>query len=87
MAASTTALYAVPRPTDGLAIASFVTAPCGLGLIPVILGHLALTRIRATGAQGSAFAIVGLVLGYLTLAVTVLVVIAVVAAVWWGTSR
>lgn len=75
-----------PARTDGLAVASFVCALCGFGLIPVVLGHVALARIRRTGDGGMGFAIVGLILGYTALAVAAVAVIAVAAAVLWGVN-
>jgi len=69
--------YAAPR-TNGLAIASLVLALCGLGLLPVIFGHVALGQIKRSGDQGSGFAIAGLVIGYLTL-VTVAIALLVIA--------
>lgn len=70
--------YAYPapqpaRPTSGLAIATFVLGLLGFAILPVILGHIALGIIRRTGQSGTAFAIVGLVLGYLAIAGWVLV--------------
>jgi hypothetical protein len=72
---------------DGVAIASFVTALCGLGVIPVVLGHVALGRIRRTGAEGTAFAVIGLVLGYAAIALGIVFFLIVGAAIWWGVSR
>lgn len=80
-------LYQAPAPaTDAAAIASFVTALCGLGLIPVVLGHLALGRIRRTGAGGTVLAVVGLVLGYTTLALGIVLLLVLGGAIWWGIS-
>lgn len=62
------ATAAIARPTDGLAITALVCGLLGLGLVAVIFGHIALGRIKSSGNAGSAFAIVGLVLGYLMLA-------------------
>jgi hypothetical protein len=43
----------------------------GLGSIcAVILGHLALRRLRRTGQAGRAMAVIGLVLGYVGVVVT-----------------
>lgn len=76
--------------TNGLAIASMV---CGFAqvfiwgfgaLAAVILGHLAMRQIRQTGEQGSAMAVIGLALGYLGLAFTLLVVVGLVAAAATG---
>jgi hypothetical protein len=73
--------------TNGLAIASLI---CGviqfiflgiLASIPaIILGHLARRQIRQTGERGAGMAMAGLVLGYIGVALTVIVVIAVIAA-------
>ena len=59
-------VYVAAQPrTNGLAIASFVLGLCGFALIPVVMGHVALSQIRTRGESGSAFAIVGLILGYI----------------------
>ncbi|SDG08284.1 protein of unknown function [Sinosporangium album] len=68
--------YGAPPPrTNGLAIASLVFGIlwlCGLGsLLAVILGHVALIKIRTTHALGRGLAIAGLVLGYLGIVSTV----------------
>ncbi|MQY03938.1 DUF4190 domain-containing protein [Actinomadura macrotermitis] len=70
--------------TNGMAIASLVTGIvglfllCGLGSIAaVILGHMALGRIKRTGEDGRPLAIIGLVLGYLGLLLTILLVVLV----------
>ncbi|MEO3759028.1 MMPL family transporter [Mycobacterium sp. B14F4] len=54
-----------PR-TNTLALASI---PAGLLLPPVgiALGHIARKRIKETGEQGAQFALIGLILGYITL--------------------
>jgi hypothetical protein len=69
-----------PR-TNGLAIAAFVLGLCGFGILPVIFGHVALAQIRRTGDGGTAFAVIGLVLGYLVLAAVVITLIVVLLAV------
>ena len=55
-----------PR-TNVLSIVSLVTSILGLAVVPIILGHISLAQIRRTGEQGRVMAIIGLVLGYLTL--------------------
>lgn len=73
----------IPRATDGLAIGSFVCGLVGLGLIAIILGHVALRRIRTSGDAGSGFAIVGLVLGYLAVAAVIVgLIVAAVTTIW-----
>lgn len=63
-----------PPRTNGLAIAALVLGLCGFGILPVVFGHIALGQIRRTGDRGAALAIVGLVLGYLALAATIIAV-------------
>jgi Domain of unknown function (DUF4190)/Domain of unknown function (DUF1707) len=79
--------YVQPRPNEGLAQASLIlgilTPFCGITSIPAIItGHLALSRIRETGAAGRGMAIAGLVIGYLYGAFIVLAVIAGIAGAW-----
>jgi hypothetical protein len=71
--------------TNGMAIAALV---CGLGqfvgggpiagIAAVILGHQARARVRLTGERGDGMARAGLVLGYIGLALAVLVILLVV---------
>lgn len=84
--------YAGPMPpsTNGLAIASLI---CSLGsffLLPgiaavlgVILGHLSLAQIRASQGreEGRGMAIAGLILGYVNLALCVLIVVFVILVI------
>lgn len=58
---------------SGLAVASLICAFVPLGALPaVILGHLALSRIKSgRAARGKGFAIAGLILGYLGIALTI----------------
>jgi hypothetical protein len=75
-------MYAPAPRTNGLAIATLILGICGFALLPVILGHVALGQIRRSGEGGSAFAIVGLVLGYLALAVYVIVILVIAGSTW-----
>jgi hypothetical protein len=79
-----------PRPaprseaTNGLAVASLVCGLMqvffGITTIPaVVLGHLARGQIRRTGERGEGMATAGLVLGWLGLAMLVLVAAAIAA--------
>lgn len=72
-----------PPKTSGLAIASFT---CGLasllieifgGLPAIICGHMALGPIRNSGGAiaGRGFAITGLILGYVSVAFTIFIII------------
>ena len=75
------AYYGVQRPatTNGLAIASLVTAIVGVSLVAVILGHIAMNQINKTGEQGKGMAIAGLVLGYLGMLVGIIFFLAVLS--------
>ncbi|MEO3790048.1 DUF4190 domain-containing protein [Nonomuraea sp. B10E15] len=70
--------YQQPRSTNGMAVASLVLGIiglvfCGLTSIPgVILGHVALSRIKRTGEEGSGMAIGGLVTSYITVVIWLL---------------
>ncbi|HUC25346.1 MAG TPA: DUF4190 domain-containing protein [Streptosporangiaceae bacterium] len=73
--------------TNPLAIAALV---CGIiqfaGLIfpvafvAIVLGHMARRKIRQTGEDGHGMAKAGLILGYIGLALTILFLLAVLAA-------
>lgn len=69
-------------PTSGMAIASLVCSLLGIGLVGVILGHIALSQINASNGytQGKGLAIAGLVIGYLQIAAVVLVILLIVIA-------
>jgi hypothetical protein len=75
---ATAALPAAAR-TNTLAIVSLVSALVlpGLGsLAAIVLGHVALGQIRTSGEQGRGMALAGLILGYASL-LLILVVLAV----------
>ena len=62
---------------SGLAVASLICAFIPLGALPaVILGHMALSRIKSgRAARGKGFAIAGLIIGYLSIALTIAVMV------------
>ncbi len=66
------------NPTNAMAIASFIVSLVGLGLIGVILGHIALSQINRSNGyeQGRGFAIAGLIIGYAEIALGLLMVFA-----------
>ncbi|WP_449373959.1 thioredoxin domain-containing protein [Arthrobacter psychrolactophilus] len=70
-----------PETTNTLAIVSFVLA-FFVSIAAVITGHLALSQIRRTGEKGRGFALAGVIIGYVSMATTVLAVIALIA--FWG---
>lgn len=61
--------------TNGMAIASFITSLVGLGVVGVILGHIAMSQIKKSGAAGKGFAIAGLIIGYLSIAIAIVVLL------------
>jgi hypothetical protein len=65
-------------------IVSWFAVPLIGGVVAVVTGHMAKREIRRTGEKGETFATVGLVLGYLHLAV-VLLIAALVVLVLVGT--
>ena len=67
--------YAAAPRTNGLAIATLVLALCGFSILPVTLGHISLNQIKRTGESGGGLAIAGLVIGYLTIAAIVLLLL------------
>ncbi len=76
----------VVRPTNALAIASvvcsaasWVVAPFAAAIIGVVLGHMARKQIREGGGAegGDELAVAGLVIGYLHLAFTFLLLVAI----------
>lgn len=77
--------YVQPVGTNGLAIASLVTAIVGgcfygLGaIVAIILGVVALNQIKQTGQQGRGLAIAGIAVGASVIALWVIFVIFIVA--------
>lgn len=75
------------RPTNVLAVVTLVLALCGFGIIPVVTGHIALRQIRERGDGGFAAAVVGLVLGYLALAVYAVGLLMLTGVLVWGAQQ
>lgn len=69
----------MPRPTNGLAIASLVLGILWIywvgSVLAVIFGHIALSQIRRRQDGGHGMAIAGVVLGYIGIGVLVLFII------------
>lgn len=75
-----------PR-TNVLSIVSLATSILGFAIVPIILGHISLSQIKRTREQGRVMAIIGLVIGYFTLAVyLVIAVVAVIIFITRGMS-
>lgn len=74
--------YQQTRGTNTMAVVSLIAAICGLTVVPVIgsivgaiTGHMAKRQIAETGEEGSGMATAGLVISYITIGLTILLVI------------
>ncbi|MFZ0832561.1 MAG: DUF4190 domain-containing protein, partial [Mycobacterium sp.] len=65
--------------TNGLAIASLILAFV-VPLLAIIFGHIARSQIRRTGEQGDGLALAGLIIGYISILISVIAVIAFAVA-------
>jgi len=65
--------------TNGLAIASLVCGIVGCipgaGIAAIVTGHMALGRIKMSGQGGRGMAIIGLILGYLSIVGWIIVIL------------
>ena len=69
--------------TNSLAIVSLVAGIAGYviphpfiaGIVAIVTGHMARSQIRRTGEGGSGIALAGLILGYIHLALSILLVV------------
>jgi len=68
--------------TNVLAIVALVLGVLGTNLAAVVVGHIALAQIRRSHENGRVLAVIGLVFGYLGLA---LLVVAIALWVWVST--
>lgn len=66
--------------TNGFAVTALILGLLGGMILPVVFGHIALAQIGRTGDRGRSMAIAGLVLGYLSVAVMSVFVIAVLVS-------
>jgi len=58
--------------TNGLAIVSFVLSLIGGSVLAIVFGHVAQSQISRSGERGGGFATAGLVIGYLSLIVVII---------------
>lgn len=77
--------YQAPTPTNTLAIVSLVLAILGLTFLPllasicaVVCGHISRGQIKRTGEGGSGLATAGLVIGYVSIALFVIIVAGII---------
>lgn len=89
------AYYAGPMPqsTNGMAIASlacsiasFFIAPFVGAVLGVIFGHMALKQLKTSPEQGHGMAVAGLIIGYIHLALFVLIVLFVMLVLIVGVA-
>jgi len=82
--------YAPAAPTNTLAIVSLILSIVGVGIGGIITGHIARKQIAQTGEGGSGLALAGLIIGYVTVGIGVIVVIfyviAIIIAIAAGTA-
>ncbi|TMD09319.1 MAG: DUF4190 domain-containing protein [Chloroflexi bacterium] len=83
-----TAPVATGRPTNTLAIVSLVAGVAsyigffGIGaIVAIITGHMARRQIKQTGEAGDGLAFIGLILGYVHLALLALVLVGIILVV------
>jgi len=69
------------RPFNVLSIVAFVLSIVGVSLIGVILGHIGLSQIKRTGERGRGFAIAALIIGYIGIAVGIILAIVWIAVI------
>jgi uncharacterized membrane protein len=73
-------------PTNGLAVASLVSALAEVILGPVaavpaiVLGHVARHQIKRTGEQGAGLALTGLIIGWVTVVAAVVIIVGLTVA-------
>jgi hypothetical protein len=77
--------YSPPPPNNGLAVASLICGVLGLalcqlaGIAALVMGYIARKRIRETGEQGAGMALAGIILGWVSVALLVGIVLFYVA--------
>lgn len=71
------------RKTNSMAIAALVSA-LTLAPLGIVFGHIALSQMKRSGEEGRGLAVAGLVIGYISTAVWLIIVIAYIAyIVFW----
>ena len=68
--------------TSGMAIASLVLGICGISLLAIIFGIVALNQIKKSNGflTGKGMAIAGIILGSIAIVISIIVIVAVVVA-------
>jgi len=69
-----------PASINTLAIVALVTSLLGVHLAGIICGHIALNQIKTTGEGGRGLALAGLIIGYIFMAIVILIILALFSA-------
>ena len=75
-----------PASINTLAIVALVTSLLGVHLAGIICGHIALNQIKTTGEGGRGLALAGLIIGYIFMAIVIVIVLGLIAAIAGSTS-
>ncbi len=74
--------YPPAPPTNGLAIAAMVVSivsimscPCPVGIVGALMGHSARRQIRERGESGEGLATAGIIMGWISTGLSVLVIL------------
>jgi hypothetical protein len=68
------------QPFNVLSIVAFVLSVLGISVVAIILGHIGLSQVNKRGERGRGFAIAALIIGYVTLAIEIFLLILVLVA-------
>ncbi len=60
-----------PAGLNSFALVSFITALCGISILGLVFGFIALSQIKETGQEGHGFAIAGITISFVSLGIVV----------------
>ena len=75
------------RPFNILSVVGFVLSLLGLSIIAIILGHIGLGQVKSRNERGRGFAIAALIIGYVSLAFEILIVVLILITVGIAASN
>jgi hypothetical protein len=75
----------LPPRTNVLGVITLVLGILGFGVVPIVTGHIALSQIKRTGEEGRGLTLAGLILGYVTAAGWLAVVLFWIAVAGFAT--
>lgn len=73
--APTTVVYHQSRGTNTLAIISLITALVGISPAALVCGYMARRQIKETHEEGDGFALAGIIIGWVSLGLTLLMIV------------